>query len=158
MAKLQLGKAPVSFKRIVKISLLNGETADVEMSFKYVTKMDYAKSIDVILEKAITEQNKYETETAAAKKIFDEAELAKHENDNSYVIKEYQAPMKKMADSLKEANVESVNYILDIADGWDLPDEFNKKNVAAMIDEHAGAAEAIGNSYRIAVLEGRLKN
>ena len=156
--KLQLGKAPVNFKRIVKIPLLNGDVADLEISFKYVTKMDFAKAVDVILEKAIAEDKQYEAESAAAKKLFDAAETSAHENDSAYVIKEYEAPIKKMADNLKEANAESVKYILDIADGWDLADEFNKKNVAALIDEHAGAAEAIGKSYRTAVLEGRSKN
>lgn len=158
MAKLQLGKTPVNFKCIVKIPLLNGDVADLEMSFKYVTRMDFAKAMDAILEKAIAEDEQYDAEIAAAKKLFDAAEASAHENDSAYVIKGYQSPIKKMANNLKESNAESVKYILDIADGWDLADEFNKKNVAALIEEHALAAESIGKAYRGAVLEGKAKN
>lgn len=125
MAKIVLGSQPKNFKRIVKIQLLNGETADLEISYKYRTRTQYAELLDKLIGKETPQQNQ---------------------------------PNKTLAQVFKESDQASVAYILDIADGWDLADEFNKKNVAALIDEHAGAGAVIGEEYRIALLEGRTKN
>ena len=126
MAKLILGNPPKNFKRTVKITLLNGETADVEITYKYRTRTQYAELLDKIIGK---DKDAIETETT-----------------------------KTLAQVFKDSDQASVAYILDIAEGWDLTDDFNKKNIAALIDEHAGAGALIGEEYRIALLEGKTKN
>ena len=130
MAKLQLGKAPTSFKRIVKIPCVSGETADIEMTFKYRTRKQFAELLDKIIAKAPSETQS------------EDADI----------------PAKSIADRLAESDKDSVDYILDIAEAWDLADDFNKKNVAALIDEFPGAAAIIGEKYRIALWEGAIKN
>ena len=49
-------------------------------------------------------------------------------------------------------------YILKIANGWDLDDEFNLDNALKLCDELPAAATAIMQTYRAAIVEGRLGN
>jgi hypothetical protein len=49
MAKLSLASAPKTFKRTINIELLDGSTADVELTFKYKTRSEYAKLLDEVM-------------------------------------------------------------------------------------------------------------
>jgi len=40
-----------------------------------------------------------------------------------------------------------VDYIFEIALGWDLDDEFNRENVARLLENYHGAAQAITLTY-----------
>jgi hypothetical protein len=64
----------------------------------------------------------------------------------------------KVAEMLKQQDVSTVEFMLKIADGWDLEDEFNKENLTALLNEFPSAAKAINETYRITILEGRVKN
>lgn len=63
--------------------------------------------------------------------------------------------MHTLMDKTGEANAA---YILDVAEGWDLGDEFNAANLARLSDMYPAAAVAIMDSYRLAITEGRLGN
>lgn len=49
MAKLSLVNAPKDFKRMITIELLDGSTADIEIEFKYKTRIEYAKLLDEVM-------------------------------------------------------------------------------------------------------------
>lgn len=52
----------------------------------------------------------------------------------------------------------TVDFILAIAEGWDLDDEFNAENIKTLIDTFPAITPAASEVYRHAVLEGRTKN
>jgi hypothetical protein len=70
MAKIQLGKAPKNFKRKISIELLDGGKGDVEFTFIYRTRSEYAKLMDDTLAvEAGTEAPKNETAAHAFERI-----------------------------------------------------------------------------------------
>lgn len=52
----------------------------------------------------------------------------------------------------------TVDFILAIAEAWDLDDEFNAENIKTLIDTFPAITPAASELYRHAVLEGRTKN
>ena len=52
----------------------------------------------------------------------------------------------------------TVGFILSIADGWDLEDDFNAENIKELIDTYPAITVALSENYRLAILEGRTKN
>ena len=64
--------------------------------------------------------------------------------------------------SLEEAMTKTrdsnAEYILKVADGWDLDQPFNVDTAAQLCDEIPAAAIAIMTAYRTAITEGRLGN
>jgi predicted P-loop ATPase len=54
-----------------------------------------------------------------------------------------------------ESDIESV---LDVAEGWDLPYDFNADSLRKLFMKYAGAALAIITEYKAGLLEGRRKN
>jgi hypothetical protein len=127
MAKLQLGKAPTSFKRTVTIEQLDGTKDTIELDFKYRTRTQYAELLDSILSPD-TKKNKKADEP------------------------------KSFAEILKSQGDGTIDFIMQIANGWDLEDAFNRENVAILVDSFPNATAEINESYRVAILEGRLKN
>jgi hypothetical protein len=125
MAKLQLGKAPTSFKRTVKIQQLDESFVTIELDFKYRTRTEYAELIDTILK------------PKDGKKAKDDISFA---------------------DTIKELGEGTIDFILQICNGWDLEDEFNRENVAILVDQFPSASTEISDAYRLAILEGRIKN
>lgn len=129
MAKINLGKAPANFKRDVVIPMLDGSTDMLKITYKYRTRSEYAKMMDEVI--------------FAAK---DKAESAPQDKQGTF------------QEMISEQDDFSVNYVLEIAEGWDLSDAFNQENLQKLRDMYPGAIDAIINTYREAILEGRLKN
>jgi hypothetical protein len=63
-----------------------------------------------------------------------------------------------LAEALGKTRDTNAEYILKVADGWNLEEKFNLENVAQLCDEFPAAAMAIMNTYRAAITEGRLGN
>lgn len=129
MAKLVLGNAPKNFNKSITIELLDGSTADIEMKFKYRTRKEYAALLDAIMQKEAPKKGK-------------KAEVVEESISEVFA---------RLGDG-------TADFILDIADGWDLDDAFNKESVIDLIDKFPAATNAISEAYRIACLEGRLGN
>jgi hypothetical protein len=49
-------------------------------------------------------------------------------------------------------------FLMKILDGWNLDEEFSQANAQQLCDELPGAASAIFDGYRTAIVEGRLGN
>ena len=63
-----------------------------------------------------------------------------------------------MQSMMEKANVKSADYIMQIAEGWDLSADFNRVNVQELCDQYPAAVNAAIHAYREAVMEGRLGN
>lgn len=63
--------------------------------------------------------------------------------------------MGKLMDSTVEKNAD---YLLEVLEGWNLDEKLNRDSAAQLCNELPGAAVAIMNEYRTAVLDGRLGN
>ena len=134
MAKIKLGSRPKSFKRTVKVPMLDGTEGTIEMLYKYRTRSEFGKFIDDI------------TEAAGAK--IKPAEIPATDDEAKFSFAD-------LMERTKESNSE---YILKVADGWNLDEEYSLENIAILCDELPGAAMAIMETYRLAVAEGRLGN
>ena len=130
--KVKLGNAPKNFKKPVSIVLLSGLLADIEMSFIYRTRSEFAALVD---------------EKIAADMAADTA-----------ADSQTSVPAKTVADWFKEVDEGGAKFVLKIADGWDLDDPFNEKSLLQLEDENPGALTAIAAKYRQSVAEARVKN
>lgn len=63
-----------------------------------------------------------------------------------------------MADLMAKTADSNAEYILSVADGWDVVADFTLANVQQLADEIPGAANAIMEDYREAITAGRLGN
>lgn len=132
MAKLILGKAPKTFQKEIIVPLLNGESAEINFTFKFKTRDEYAKLIDKLMAAESPTSTK-------SKKTVEEKALS-------------------LAETFAKVSESTINFILEIAEGWDLDDAFNKSTVAQLMNEFPGSTAAISEGYRQAILEGRVKN
>lgn len=139
MKKLKLGDNPKNFKKTIQIVLLDGGTAPLQVSFIYRTRKQFAELVDANIAKA-------EAEAKAA------IEAAEHDADG-------EAPKRMtIAESYAAVDKARADHVLQIADGWDLGDEFNAENLLQFEDEYPGALHAISIAYAQAVAEVRTKN
>lgn len=51
MAKIQLGKAPATFKRCIKFKALDGTDCEINVEYKYRTRKEFAKFFEDFLDK-----------------------------------------------------------------------------------------------------------
>jgi hypothetical protein len=130
MAKIKLGSRPKNFTRIITVDLPEGGKGSVEVLFKYRTRTEFGAFIDNLLDKA-----------GVAPKDTSEESL-------KYSLKQ----------ALEATIDQNADYILQIADGWNMDEDFNRDNVAQLCDELPGAAQAIMDAYREAITTGRLGN
>ena len=130
MAKIKLGNRPKNFKKLVKCEMLEGEVGTIEMSFVYRTRTEFGAFLDNLMDDAGVKP------TGATD---DEQKIS-------------------IEDALKKTRDTNADYIMKVADGWNLDVEFSRANVAQLCDELPGAASAIMNDYRAAIAEGRLGN
>lgn len=130
MAKIKLGTRPKSFKHTVKVLLPEGEQGTVTMNYLYRTRSEFGAFLDEMMAAA---------RIALPTTIDDDVTVS-------------------LAEALSKLRDNNADYILRVADGWDLESEFNRANVQQLCDELPGAAMAIINTYRVACTEGRLGN
>ena len=127
-AKIKLGNRPKNFKRTVEVGLPEGGTGKIGMVFTYRTRSEFGALID--------------------KMIGGAAEIPVDE-DSGRILQS------AIIDHSIESNTE---YVLQIAEGWDLDVEFSAESVRQLADELPGALTAIISAYREAVVDGRLGN
>ena len=130
MAKIVLGSRPKNFKAIVSVPMLEGGDGSIEMSFVYRTRTEFGKMIDALMEDAGV------------------AQTGSGEEEQNF----------SLASALEKTKDTNADYIMKVADGWNLDIEFSRRNVAQLCDELPAAAMAIMNTYRSAITEGRLGN
>lgn len=130
MAKIKLGTRPKNFTRVVTVPMLEGGTGTIQFSFIYRTRTEFGEFVDTLFTTAGVKQPE------------------QPETDVQFRLK----------DLLEKTRDQNAEYIIKIADGWDLDEEFTLTNVKRLCDEIPGAAFAAIDAYRMAVSEGRLGN
>lgn len=130
MAKIKLGARPKNFPLSVTITLPEGGEGSIRMSFIYRTRTEFGKFVDELLEKA------------------DVKPKGSTDDDVKFSLEE----------ALEKTRDQNADYILKIADGWNLDEEFSRENIARLCDELPAAAIEIINRYRAAITEGKLGN
>lgn len=130
MAKIALGKRPKNFKHNITVPLLDGTTGSMEIIFTYRTRTEFGQMIDGLMD------------DAGVKPVGEDEESQKL----------------SLAQAMERTKETNADYILKVAEGWNLESEFNRENVAQLCDEIPAAAMAIMNSYRTAITEGKLGN
>lgn len=135
MAKIILGKRPATFDRTVTFPMLDGTTGQLDITFHYRTKKEWAKLQD---------------DTAAARTAASakRAEAAKADSGAALLLEDLVA-IGCEADA---------DYLEKIVADWNLEFPANAESFAQLCDELPAAAAAIVNEYRAAVYEGRLGN
>jgi hypothetical protein len=145
MAKIQLGKTPTHFKKKVPIVLVTGAVAEIEFNFVYRTRKQFAELIDEKLAQDLEYAAQADRDAAAAEA------LARTDQENTVV-------RRAVADWYAEADKSAAQFVLKIANGWDLDDPFTEETLVQLQNEHPGALEAVTAIYRGAVGEARVKN
>ena len=130
MAKIKCGARPKHFARTIIITMPEGGKGTVEMSYIYRTRSEFGKFVDELLDGA----------GVKSKGSTDE--------DVKFSLREV----------LEKTRDQNADYILKIADGWNLEEEFTRDNIAQLCDELPAAAIEIIEGYRAAVTEGKLGN
>ena len=128
MAKLKLGSRPKSFKRTVSFDMLDGTKGTIEAVYKYRTRSEFGAFVDQMFDKA---------------KVPESDEIPK------------QLSMTELMEKTKDSNAD---YLLQVLDGWNLDEELSRESLQQLSDEVPGAVGALMETYRAAILEGRLGN
>jgi len=63
-----------------------------------------------------------------------------------------------MHDLMSKTAEANADYVIKVAEGWDLQDEFTRANVVQLSDEVPAAVLSIMEAYKTAITEGRLGN
>lgn len=63
-----------------------------------------------------------------------------------------------MADLMGKARDKNAAYLLDVVEGWNLDEPLNRETAEQLCDELPAAAAEIMETYRKAIVEGRLGN
>ncbi|MFU0882689.1 phage tail assembly chaperone [Kluyvera cryocrescens] len=66
--------------------------------------------------------------------------------------------MQKAAEGKKNLTEPQADYLMDIVDGWALPDEFTRDNVIVLLQNYPRAFDSIGMAYTKELMGIREKN
>lgn len=67
-------------------------------------------------------------------------------------------PLKELASIESMEGKNAVEFLLDITDGWALPDAFSQENLETLLDNYPRALEAITRHYYNELMGNRQKN
>lgn len=134
-AKITLGSRPQNFQRKLIVDLPEGK-GEITLLYKYRTRKEFGAFIDGLVAKA-----KMQPPTITADRDANDEAMA------------------GVLAQIMAATVETnADYLMDVLDGWGLPDEFTKANVQQLCDELPGVALRIIEDYRHVTQDGRLGN
>lgn len=151
MAKIVLGKRPQSFKRPVSFTMVDGDIGELTLTFKYRTKREFAALIDGL------------SQPAAQAEPAQDAQLSIEGVPQADVVApdataEQSVKIPQLSEFMAVTIESQADYILKIAEAWDLDAPFDREHVIAFCDEQPGGALAVMSKYREAITEGRLGN
>ena len=131
MAKIALGKRPKYFTRTIKVELPEGGEGVMEVSYIYRTRTEFGEFVDTLL------------------KLVNVSPPASQADEDVHF---------SLSEALTKTRDTNADYILKIADGWNLDEPFGRPALVQLCDELPGVALALINDYRAAITEGRLGN
>lgn len=126
--KIKLGNRPKNFKKTVTFPMLDGTTGGIECLYKYRTRTEFGVFIDEIMEAA--------------------GETKGRDDDEKF----------SMAALMEKTAGANADYVMRVLDGWNLDEDLSRASVQQLADELPAAVNAIMETYRTAITEGRLGN
>lgn len=143
--RVVLGKRPKDFAATVQGPMADGTIGEIKITFRYMMRTEWGALLDAHRE-ARTERT--EAALNAYLKSVDDA------RKNGQKL-----PQSPGAEAAQTAEVEAdAKLVLDLATGWDLPDDFNFEAVCQLANESPGLITALVKTFGAAVHEGRLGN
>lgn len=160
--KIILGKRPGPFKATVMIPIVGAEPAPVQFTFKYRTRKEYAKLIDDTIAEAKA-QAAAEIAAAQARAVEEkaaaEAKKESGDTDGEEVVDQKPAAAAPNFEQVIGQSVEAdADWVLLLAEDWDLAEEFDRESVITLLDMYGGASHAISAAYAGAINQGRTGN
>lgn len=138
--KIKLGSRPKSFARVIKFPMVEGGEGCMEVQFRYRTRSELAALTDEI--------------QSAAKALADaEIEKMQQRIDNGDSVE----ALKQTVVLDRDLSLQ-VDYVMQVVDGWNLDEKFERNAVEQLANELPAAIAAIIENYRKAINEGRLGN
>lgn len=126
--KIKLGNRPKNFKKTVTFPMLDGTSGSIEVTYKYRTRSEFGTFIDEIMEAA--------------------GEKKSRDSDDKF----------SMAELMEKTAGANADYVLRVLEGWNLDEDLTRENAQQLADELPAAVNAIMETYRVAITEGRLGN
>lgn len=136
--KFAFGKTPETFKRTVEVIDIDGNASEIEFTFKYRTKKQFAELLD---------------EGIKAAKAEYAASVPESEKSGLDAISD-----QFYTDLTAKNDKKSAEHVLKIAKGWDLEDAFTIEKLMELEDRYSGSLQTIAQVYAKAVSEVRTKN
>jgi hypothetical protein len=136
--KFVFGKTPETFTRTVEVIDIDGNASEIEFTFKYRTKKQFAELLD---------------EGIKAAKAEHAASVPESEKSGLDAISD-----QFYRDLIAKNDKKSAEYTLKIAKGWDLDEEFTVDKLMELEDRYSGSLQTIAQTYAKAVSEVRTKN
>ena len=136
--KFAFGATPKDFKKTVEIIDIAGGVAEIEFTFIYRTRAEFAALVDENIE-AVAAASKDAPKEGAKK--------AAKSDEKRTVAKIYE-----------QIDQSGVDFVLKIASGWDVDDALDSATLMRLENENPGSLTAISAIYRAACAEARTKN
>lgn len=127
---ITLGKNPASFKKPLKLISIEGVEDTLVLEFKFRTRLQFA---------TLTDQR------------------AKQDKEREAPTKTGQGEKSIEQQVLENLDI-ATDRVLEIAQGWDLPDAFNKESLSILEGMYPTVLGQIQDMYQASVLEARRKN
>lgn len=128
---ITLGKNPASFKKPLKLISIEGVEDTLVIEFKFRTRLQFAILAD--------QRTKQDKERAAVSAADGQAE-------------------KSIEQQVLENLDVATDRVLEVAQGWDLPDAFTKESLSILEGMYPTVLGQIQDMYQASVLEARRKN
>lgn len=128
---ITLGKNPASFKKPLKLISIEGVEDTLVLEFKFRTRLQFA---------TLTDQR------------------AKQDKEREAAPTEAGQIEKSIEQQVLENLDIATDRVLEIAQGWDLPDAFNKESLSILEGMYPTVLGQIQDMYQASVLEARRKN
>jgi coenzyme F420-reducing hydrogenase alpha subunit len=138
--KIKLGARPKSFARTITFAMVEGGEGSMELVYRYRSRKELAKLTDEVQAAA---QAQHDADMAALKAKAEKGETIE--------------PLKQI-DLLDRDVSLQVDYLMQVVEGWNLDEKFDRAAVEQLADEVPAAISVAIETYRKAINEGRLGN
>ncbi|WP_157266644.1 phage tail assembly chaperone [Azohydromonas aeria] len=139
-AKITLTARPGPFTKTVAIPTPEGEDAKVSFIFKYRTRKEFAKFMDAYNAAA----------RERAKALFPQPAEGEEAPAEAPAVTDA-----VLADAINESGAQ---YLIDVAEGWGLDEDFTLENAQRLVDMYPGTVPAVAKVYGETLKDGRSGN
>lgn len=158
MAKIATLQRPGPFKKTVAIPLPEGGTADVVFTFKYRKRSELAALQDAAVEAVRQAAADADAKAAAARAAAAPDIPADTAAPVEQAVPAASEPVEFHTKFTAALITNGAQYLVDVADGWDLAEPLTLETAREFCDLYAGAVTAVSRAYTDALTDARLGN